>query len=373
MFVWRLLAWRSHHRTPESCGDRRYRDRIEQVTPGELVDAVRSHDAADRFGTAAGGGVAVDLDDASPTPPGLAAAVASLPFVIVGLRTGERDPGSIGRADPGWLELIDVVVDPTEGEAGDVEATLAANPRASTTLALLLRGSGRRTVADGLVAESAAYSTLQAGPEFARWRAEHPIRRRTDAAEPRTRCDRHGAVLEVVLTRPAAANALDFHMRDQLHDALVVALADPTIEQVVLSAEGPSFCSGGDLDEFGSRPDPSSAHLVRLHRSPARLLAAFGPRLVARVHGDCMGSGVELPAFAGHVEARPDARFALPEIALGLVPGAGGTVSLPARIGRHRTAWLALTCRSINAATARSWGLVDEVVGVDAQNQLPPR
>lgn len=313
--------------------------------------------------------MAVDLDGAPPPPPELAAAVASLPVVILGLRTGEPDPGSIGHADPGWIELIDVAVDPTSGEAGDLEATLASNPIASTTVALLLRGSARRTLPDGLVAESAAYSTLQAGPEFARWRAEHPIRRRADSAEPRVRCDRHGAALEVVLTRPAAANALDALMRDHLHDVLLLALADPSIERVVLSGEGPSFCSGGDLNEFGSRSDPASAHLVRLHRSLARLLAALGPRLTARVHGACMGSGVELPAFAAHVEASADARFALPEIGLGLLPGAGGTVSLPARIGRHRTAWLALTGRSIDAATARSWGLVDEVVRAPAQKQ----
>ena len=67
-------------------------------------------------------------------------------------------------------------------------------------------------------------------------------------------------------------------------------------------------------------------------------------------------------AFAGRVEAAPDATFALPEVAMGLVPGAGGTVSIPGRIGRHRTAWLALTGERIDAPTAREWGLVDEVV-----------
>jgi enoyl-CoA hydratase/carnithine racemase len=59
--------------------------------------------------------------------------------------------------------------------------------------------------------------------------------------------------------------------------------------------------------------------------------------------------------------ARPDTVIGLPEVSLGLIPGAGGTVSLPRRIGRHRTAWLALTGRTIDAATARAWGLVDEI------------
>jgi enoyl-CoA hydratase/carnithine racemase len=79
------------------------------------------------------------------------------------------------------------------------------------------------------------------------------------------------------------------------------------------------------------------------------------------VHGACVGAGVELPAFAARVVARADARFWLPELGLGLVPGAGGTVSLPRRIGRQRTAWLALSGRPIDARTALAWGLIDEV------------
>ncbi len=73
-----------------------------------------------------------------------------------------------------------------------------------------------------------------------------------------------------------------------------------------------------------------------------------------------MGSGIELAAFTDVVVAAPDTQIALPEIGLGLVPGAGGTVSLPRRIGRLRTAWLAFTGRPIDAATAQAWGLIDE-------------
>jgi enoyl-CoA hydratase/carnithine racemase len=81
------------------------------------------------------------------------------------------------------------------------------------------------------------------------------------------------------------------------------------------------------------------------------------------VHGACVGAGVELPAFAGRVVARPDARFRLPEVAMGLVPGAGGTVSIPRRIGRQATALLALTGDTIDAPTALALGLVDEIDG----------
>ncbi len=81
------------------------------------------------------------------------------------------------------------------------------------------------------------------------------------------------------------------------------------------------------------------------------------------VHGACVGAGVELPAFAARVVAREDATFELPELSMGLVPGAGGTVSLPRRIGRQRTAWLCLTGARIDARAALAWGLVDEVGG----------
>jgi enoyl-CoA hydratase/carnithine racemase len=74
-----------------------------------------------------------------------------------------------------------------------------------------------------------------------------------------------------------------------------------------------------------------------------------------------MGAGIELAAFGRVVVAEPDTMIALPELALGLVPGAGGTVSLPRRIGRHRTALLALTAQPIEATTALAWGLVDRI------------
>jgi enoyl-CoA hydratase/carnithine racemase len=123
------------------------------------------------------------------------------------------------------------------------------------------------------------------------------------------------------------------------------------------------FCSGGDLDEFGTVADPATGHLVRVTRSVGRAVHEVAARTTVHVHGPNAGSGVELAAFAGTVVAAPDATFVLPEVGLGLVPGAGGTVSLPRRIGRHRTAWLALTGATIDAELAQRWGLVDELVG----------
>ncbi len=150
-------------------------------------------------------------------------------------------------------------------------------------------------------------------------------------------------------------------MRDELWAALSLACVDDSIRHVLLRGNGDSFCSGGDLGEFGQRPDPATAHVTRLARSPARLIHRLKDRITVEVHGATMGGGLEMAAFANKVVAAPDTQFALPELGLGLIPGAGGTVSVTARIGRQRTAKLALTGRVIDAETALSWGLVDEI------------
>jgi enoyl-CoA hydratase/carnithine racemase len=175
------------------------------------------------------------------------------------------------------------------------------------------------------------------------------------------RVTRAGDRLDLVLSRPHSRNALNRAMRDGLLEGLALAAADPSLATVVLRGEGTSFCSGGDLDEFGTFSDPAAAHLVRLGTSIGRALLALGERLVVEVHGPCAGSGVELPAFAPRVLAHPDFTAALPEVGLGLIPGAGGTVSITRRVGRHRMVLLALSGARIDAATALRWGLVDEV------------
>jgi enoyl-CoA hydratase/carnithine racemase len=130
---------------------------------------------------------------------------------------------------------------------------------------------------------------------------------------------------------------------------------------IELRGEGPDFSSGGDLSEFGTLPDPATGHLVRSTRSPARALAACADRTTAFVHGASIGAGIELAALCAHVVATPDATFRLPELGLGLIPGAGGTATLPRRIGPELTAWLALTGTTLDASTALRYALVDRI------------
>src|SRR5690606_38042624 len=208
----------------------------------------------------------------------------------------------------------------------------------------LLRLGPWRDPEAGLVAESLAYATLQAGPEFAAWLAARRAAGARAAADalletpgPPVRTRREGEELRITLDRPERRNAWSAAMRDGVVEALSLALVDPSVRRVVLRGAGPAFCAGGDLDEFGRAPDPATAHAVRTTPGAARLLALCAPRMRAEVHGAGVGAGIELAAFADRVVARRDAFFALPELELGLLPGAGGTVSLPRRIGRQRT------------------------------------
>lgn len=272
------------------------------------------------------------------------------------------------------LEVFDVLLSadpaapaPWVGVApGDLEAAITAlqvmvaiRPVASLALTQVLRLSLTLSFEAALTVESLAYSMLLAGCEFRDWRRENPVRNRPASDAPRVRLDRDGDTLVIALSRPDARNAVDARMRDELVEALEFAAIDPGAPPVRLVGDGAAYCAGGDLDEFGTASDPAAAHVVRMARSPARLAYLQRDRLHARLHGACIGAGIEIPAAAGRVTARPDSWFQLPEVAMGLIPGAGGTATLPRRIGRHRTAWLALTGARLDAAHALEWGLID--------------
>jgi hypothetical protein len=216
----------------------------------------------------------------------------------------------------------------------------------------------------GVITESLAYSTLQSGPEFARWLAERGPARPVHIPDP-VQAQRRDATLDVRFNRPQRHNAFSTDARAALLEALEVARLDASVTDVVLSGNGPSFCSGGDLAEFGTFADPVSAHLARTRHSPALVLdeltARLGRRCRAEVHGQVLGSGLEMAAFCGWVCSRADAVFGLPELSLGLIPGAGGTVSIARRVGRWRTAYLVLSGRTIDPPTALRWGLIDEI------------
>lgn len=309
--------------------------------------------------------VLVDLDRAPRSGLGLGTAgVSGRVFVGVAEKPVEAD------GDPDFDILLTADPDPPRPwvSCADPYATarrlaeiVAERPAASVALTQVLRMGPALAPADRLVAESLAYSTLQGSAGFRAWLDSAPARTPRPSPAP-VRLSRDGDRLAITLDRPQARNAMDAGTRDALCEALEVVVLDPSITRVDLYGSGPAFCAGGDLSEFGTARDPAQAHLVRVQRSPAALLQRCGERVIAHLHGACVGAGIELTAFAGRVVASPDTVIRLPEVGMGLIPGAGGTASLPLRVGRERTAYLALSGVGLSVGEALRWGLVDEVV-----------
>jgi len=267
--------------------------------------------------------------------------------------------GGSGGGVPPTSTVECVSVADLDEAAGTLSRAAARNPQASLVLGQVLRITEGLPVSAALEVESFAYSTLLGGPEFGRWLGARGDRPLPPPAELPVIVRRDGPRLLITLNRPERRNAYGRQLRDALTDALRVALLDPAVTRVVLDGAGPCFCSGGDLAEFGTTPDLATAHFVRTRAGAARLIGELGTRIEARVHGPCAGAGIELAAFAGTVVADAGTTFRLPEVGMGLIPGAGGTVSIPRRIGRWRTLYLALTGQALDVATALAWGLVD--------------
>lgn len=268
-----------------------------------------------------------------------------------------------------------IVVGDVEQSLADIAERVAWWPQAAAVcddVARAIDPAGPTSA--GVIVESLAYSTLQAGAEFRRWLTQRGPASSVATADPVV-ARRDDDRLTVRFNRPDRHNAFSTDARAALLEALDVALLDPSIREVVLAGNGPSFCSGGDLAEFGTFTDPASAHLARTRYSPALALAELTARLGtgcrAQVHGHVQGSGLEMAAFCGRVTCHPDAVLGLPELALGLIPGAGGMVSITRRIGRWRLCYLVLSGRTIDAATALQWGLVDEVGESDTMTPWP--
>lgn len=318
-------------------------------TLDESAAVAASPDLHRILGTAVGVPIlAVDVGERSDKSEQLGAVLAGLPVVAMAVGTG---------AHPAWD-----LAGPSPDNA--IDAVLAF-PNASVIAAQVLRGHERRSAGEGLLVESLAYAALQGGPEFATWLAGRGHRVRRDLDEPRIEMHDHGDSVEIVLNRPRLHNLMDAAMRDQLVTALVAGGAEPD-RTLIIRANGPSFCGGGDPAEFGTVADTATAHLIRSSANVAPALLAVSERTTVEIQGPAVGAGIEFAAFAGCVRATADATFRLPELQMGLIPGAGGTVSIPARIGRQRTLEWLLSGAELDADTALSWGLVDNLI--DAAN-----
>lgn len=279
--------------------------------------------------------------------------LVTLPLPVVGL-------GSADTHVPDW---VDVVIE-SDVELERIVRNVETNPHAASILVQTLRIIEGLSNLDALAVESFAYATLQSGPEHRHWvtnnRAAKSDQGTQDDGSP-VLLNRSDAKLDLILNRPKQRNAISVEMRDALVEAFRLVALDRSIESVNVSAAGSCFSIGGELSEFGHVSDPATAHLIRSRILPARFVAGDADRYHFHIHRACIGAGLEIAAFGNTVTADPNAWFSLPELAMGLIPGAGGCVSISKRIGRRRLAYMVLMNKKISSKQALEWGLVDDI------------
>jgi len=174
--------------------------------------------------------------------------------------------------------------------------------------------------------------------------------------------DKDGSVAIVSLNRPHVLNAYDVAMRDALYETLGAVRDDPEVGAMILRGNGPAFCTGGDVREFGSAPSPVMARDVRWRRDVWQLLRSLPQVTVAAVQGYAVGGGFEMALLCDLCIAAEDARFAYPETGLAMIPGVAGTQTTPRALGLGRALDLILTGRWLSAAEAYRLGIVARVV-----------
>jgi enoyl-CoA hydratase/carnithine racemase len=176
------------------------------------------------------------------------------------------------------------------------------------------------------------------------------------------RYEKRGPVAIVTLDRPEVLNAYNVAMRDDLHAVLGAADDDPEVRALVLCGAGRAFSTGGDVREFGRAPSPLVARAVRWRRDVWGRLLALRAGTIAAVHGWTVGGGMEMALLCDLRVAATDARFALPETGLGMIPGVAGTQTLPRTSGLGRALDLVLSGRELDARAALAAGIVQRVV-----------
>jgi enoyl-CoA hydratase/carnithine racemase len=170
-----------------------------------------------------------------------------------------------------------------------------------------------------------------------------------------------GPIGIVTLNRPQVLNAYNVAMRDALHEALGAVRDDPEVRVLLLEGSGRAFSTGGDLAEFGTAPSPVGARQARWRRDVWGLLWSLPQITVAAVHGLAVGGGFEMAMLCDQCWAASDARFALPETGLGMIPGVAGTQTLPRLLGLGRALDVVLTGRWLDARQALELGLAARV------------
>ncbi len=278
-------------------------------------------------------------------------ALPAAPFPLIGLGNPAHPLGA----------ALDAIVEPPISAEAILNIVRKA-PKTAAACAQLLRSIESLPATQALRLESLCYAMLQGSEEHADWlAAQSPAAPAPVNHGECLRLDRNGDTLIVRMDRPQNLNVIDRDMRDALYAAFEMALIDPDLRLIKLRAEGRVFSTGAELSEFGTTRDPATAHAIRMRTLPATLLCDLPCLFDVHAQGPAIGSGLEVAAFAQTFTASPEAWFQLPEIAMGIIPGAGGCVSVSLRIGRSRALLMMLSGRKLNARQALEWGLIDSI------------
>lgn len=180
------------------------------------------------------------------------------------------------------------------------------------------------------------------------------------ASEPAAICEVDDSGLaRITLNRPEQLNAFNVQMRDDLFGILTELHVNPDLDAALITGAGErAFCSGADLTEFGTAPSRVIAREARYLRDVWSLLRSLPVPTVAAMHGFAIGSGLEMALCCDFRIAADNTRFRLPEVALGMIPFATGSQSLPRVVGRGQALDLLLTSRWFDADEALRMGVV---------------
>ena len=180
--------------------------------------------------------------------------------------------------------------------------------------------------------------------------------------------NKRDSIVSIKLNRPKSINAITQSMRDLIFDALTAYSFDEEAKVCVIYGAGDKgFCSGADLIEFGKSRSQTESRKIRKQRDLWGLLSQIKKPLIAAVHGYVIGAGLEITSLCDIRISSPNAVFAMPEVAHGFIPGAGGTQSFPRAIGKTHAMRQFLGNRSdrMNAQRAYELGLVHKIVAID--------
>ncbi|HEV8615057.1 MAG TPA: 3-hydroxyacyl-CoA dehydrogenase NAD-binding domain-containing protein, partial [Methylomirabilota bacterium] len=170
--------------------------------------------------------------------------------------------------------------------------------------------------------------------------------------------DKRGAVAVLTVNNPPV-NALSQHVRQGLREGVQKANADSGVSAIVIVCAGRTFIAGADITEFGKPPREPGLHEV------LDLIEGSPRPVVAAIHGTALGGGLEVTLACHYRVGTKDARFGLPEVKLGLLPGAGGTQRLPRVVGVEKALSMIVSGDPIRADEALKAGLIDEIVEGD--------